>query len=561
QSRRVGRTRIWAVSGTDSTSALIVVDQWATKFGFVPSPLQFSAIGEQVTLDVQLRDASGNAIPSAIRRTTQCRPRDTLVVQLDAASKVRSRANGVTWIRCADRGISDSVRVEVAQRPARALIVDKLSIGTKNVPDTFRLKMRAVDSKGENIPSIRPTWASLNPNMVTIDPVSGLARAVGPGTARIVTQVADATDTLTVSITGTALATTEATAVGPSEITAKTPTLTIEPVSLVLGDTARLVIRATDALGQAIQNPEINTQIRSSADSVVKYVGKQKILPVSLGTAWIIAQLGVNGITVKESIQVSPRAKGNDKSVAAAVGRGSVIAFVRPVRDTAGARARNADSIRIKMQAIVNSGIGKPTSGRTLAFEGIAATAKHATKLSSTVAESRSGLLFGGTAYGSPVRWLTLSGTYRTGTLTAKEGGGEDMGVTEVDGQVSIWPLPWFSIGGGYMLRGESTSLSIARWSAANVTAQFKGSYVGDFVSPVVGISFFPVSKFSGDSIAPSISSLAGEAGLDFRLGYVSVGFRYYIENFLFPVDPLTNEQRTDQFSTLRLRIGAKFGH
>ena len=191
QSRKVGRTRIWAVSGTDSTSALLVVDQWAAKFAFLPAPMQFDALGAQVALVVQLRDASGNVIPGAIGRTTQCRPRDTLVVQLDAASKVKSKANGVTWIRCADRGISDSVRVEVAQRPARAMIERKLEIGTKTVPDTFRLKMRAVDAKGENISNVRPTWASLNNNMVTIDPVSGLARAIGPGTARIVTQVAD----------------------------------------------------------------------------------------------------------------------------------------------------------------------------------------------------------------------------------------------------------------------------------------------------------------------------------------------------------------------------------
>ena len=153
-----------------------------------------------------------------------------------------------------------------------------------------------------------------------------------------------------------------------------------------------------------------------------------------------------------------------------------------------------------------------------------------------------------------------MSGTFRTGTLNAKEGGGENMTLTEVDGQLFVWPLPWVGIGGGYMLRGESTALSVAQWSAANVTAQFRGAFVGGLVSPVVAISFFPIAKFSGDSVKPLINSLAGEAGLDLQLGYVSVGFRYYVENFLFPVKPGTSDQRSDKFSTLRLRIGAKFG-
>jgi len=56
------------------------------------------------------------------------------------------------------------------------------------------------------------------------------------------------------------------------------------------------------------------------------------------------------------------------------------------------------------------------------------------------------------------------------------------------------------------------------------------------------------------------ISSLAGEAGLRLQARNVSLGFRYYVENFTIPGQAGTSDQRTDQVSTLRLRIGAKFG-
>src|SRR5829696_6642753 len=36
QSRKAGYTRLWAIAGDDSASALILVDQWAARFDFYP---------------------------------------------------------------------------------------------------------------------------------------------------------------------------------------------------------------------------------------------------------------------------------------------------------------------------------------------------------------------------------------------------------------------------------------------------------------------------------------------------------------------------------------------
>jgi hypothetical protein len=169
--------------------------------------------------------------------------------------------------------------------------------------------------------------------------------------------------------------------------------------------------------------------------------------------------------------------------------------------------------------------------------------------------------LFGGIASLAPFRRLILSGTFKTGTLLPPNTVGEDLTVAEMDGQLALWPVSWFGIGGGYMLRGERTDLAREIWSAANVSAMTRGTFVGGAVSTFTAISLFPVSSYTGRpaDAQPEKTSLAGEAGLDLRISYFTAGFSYYVESFKFAVVG-TNPERVDQFSTLRLRLGLKFG-
>ena len=568
QSKRVGRTRVWAVSGRDSASALIVVDQWATTFGFAPASVMFDAIGVQQALRIQLKDAAGNAIPDGDRRTYQCRSREDRVATLNAAGQIQSKANGITWIRCADRGIADSVRVEVRQRPVRAMIVDKLAIGTRTIPDTFRLRLRAFDPKGDTIAGIRPTWASLSSSIVSIDPVSGLARAVGPGLGRIVAQVGDATDTVAVTITGTAIE-----GVGPEgpagqpAATTREPSLELNPPSdAFVGDTLKLTMTARDALGAVIPNPEKDVALRSTDTSVVAVVAvltEQRILVRSEGTAYIVARFSYAGTTITDSVYVGTRIRVGAAGATSAIARAqTIVAFVRPPRDTGGARIRNARQIDSVLKSIRESGIGRSTSGRTLAFEAIATQAKHLSQLTAATSEARSGLLFGGGVAAAPFKRLVATGAFRTGTLTPASPVGGNLAVSEFESQLAFWPSSWFGFGAGYLIRGESGDLSIERWTAVSVTpVMFRGTFVGNAVSTFAAVSIFPSSKFTGrPNDAPEKTSLAGEAGLDLRYSYLSLGFRYYVERFTFPALAGTTFQRTDQFSALRFRLGAKFG-
>jgi hypothetical protein len=563
QSRRVGRTRIWAISGKDSASALIVVDQWAKTFAFTPAVVTFDAIGMQLAFRVQLKDAVGNTIPDGNRRTAQCRAREDAIATLSASGQIQSRANGITWIRCTDRGIADSVRVEVRQRPARATIVDKLAIGTKSIPDTFRLRVRATDRRDSSIANAMPTWVSLATNIVTIHPVTGLARAIGPGPARIVAQVGDATDTVVVNVTGTAIAggvpADGTTGVG-GENAVREPTLQLEQISPFVGDTIKVTMTARDALGAAIQNPERSVALRSSDTSVVAIMSGQRIHVRSSGSAYVHARFSDAGTTITDSMLVIPRTRvGASGASATAAATATAGPFVRPARDTAGARVRNARQIDSVLTSIRESGIGRTLSGRTMSFEATAAQAKHHTKLTAASSEQRDGLLFGGIATVTPLRRLAISTAFRTGTLLTESTTGEDLKVTELDAQLMLWPMPYFGIGTGYMIRGESTDLALEQWSAVNVTAMIRGVFVGNIISTFASASFFPISNFTGSVDAPEKSSLGAEAGLDLRFRLFSAGFRYYVERFSFP-ETLSGDKREDQFSTLRFRVGLTFG-
>src|SRR5205085_10845631 len=116
-----------------------LVDQWAAKFEFTPIIVRFDAVGSKVPLRVVVRDAAGHPIGDGVRRTATCRSVNERIATFALNGEVSARGNGVTYVRCSDRGIADSVRIEVRQRASRAQIVDKLLIANKTVGDTFRI--------------------------------------------------------------------------------------------------------------------------------------------------------------------------------------------------------------------------------------------------------------------------------------------------------------------------------------------------------------------------------------------------------------------------------------
>ena len=558
-SRSSGYTKLWAVAGDDSASALILVDQWAAKFEFSPPLVRFDAVGSKLPLRVSVRDAAGHLIGSQNRRTATCRSVNERIASLGINGELSARGNGVTYVRCSDRGIADSVRVEVRQRAVRAEIADKPLIANKTVGDTFRIRISARDRVGDEIRDVQATWASLNPGIISIDPLTGMARSVGAGPVRIVAQVGDATDTVSIMVqpgSGMPIAVAEG---GTGIETVRVPTLTLGSLYLMVGDTGRVAATAKDASGNTISNP--NLTYRSNDTSIVTPVA------IRSGLGWVARRTGVTYIVTQfgpivDSLQVSVRAKGTATPTLA--GNAGSVAFVRPTFDTVAARRIYAQRLDSAARAIKRASIVKEATGRLLAVSGVAGQVAHSSRLSRVFAESRTGLMYGGSATLAPFGWLKATGGLLTGSLGTNRPTGEEMTVTETEGQLIISPAPWFGLGGGYMVRNEKTQLATQRWTFPRVSATTRFTFVGGAFTTVAGISVLPAARYTGyaDStgaeVRPNPFSLAGEAGLEVNTGFLSAGIMYYVERFTFPV--LAGETRRDQFSALKLRVGLQAG-
>ena len=561
QSKRVGRTRLWAISGRDSASALILVDQWAARFAFQPAVLSFGAVREARLVQMQARDASGNAIPG-VRLATACRILNPRVATMQGNGQIVAAASGVTYLRCTDRGVADSLRIEVRQRPRTAEIVDKaLYTAPRIVTDSFQVRMRAVDSANNVISDARPTWASLEPRVLTVDPLTGWARGIAPGSAKIVAQLGDITDTVSVNVinapgmniaaitpAGEAVdtATTTATAAGRAQ-------LAIYSLPTAVGDTTSLTIIPRDERNALADVSAVN--LRVSGDSgIARITSDRRLVGLREGQIWIVGTF--SGIT--DSSAVTIRARGSLSRETEAN-----VAFTRPAYDTAAARRRNADQLKSTLDSILSGSSIQTTRGRYVSGQAIISQVAHGARLSETYLERRTGLIFGGRLVLSPWRRLNLAGSYRTGTL-APEGNVaiEDMTLSEADAQITVAPASWISFQGGGTLRAQSTEIAVQRWQFATVTVAFHPRLIGDRFRTVVGATLIPYGQLLESEGKPArameSSSRAGDVGVEWQTRWVNAALLYHVERISFPKEG--NDQRIDRFSMLRLRLGLQLG-
>lgn len=559
ESRRAGFTRLWAVAGNDSASALILVDQWAARFDFFPAIVRLEAVGATMLLRIQARDAAGFVIADPDRRIGACRSLDERIAVLASNGEVSARANGVTYVRCTDRGIADSVRVEVRQRAARVTIADKLGFGNRVVRDTFQIRISAVDPAGDEIRDPRATWASMSPVIVSIDPLSGMARAVSPGAAKIVAQVGDATDTVTVQvlpgmgIAPIASADTSADLGALAEVRA--PSLHLQPLFLTVGDTARVIPR--DATGAAIANAEF--RVMSSDTSVVRPISGQRVVARRTGSTHVAAEFG----GIRDSALVSIRERADPGAIAAA-GAAAAVVFVRPTFNLDSAQRHNRAQLDSAARAIQRQSVVAVHTGRMASIAAVAMHAAHSTR-DTNFLERRTGVLFGAEVELAPHRYIKLTGSLRTGRLSPSGASGEDLTVTEVEGDLTLQPAPWFGLRGGYVVRTTTTDIATQRWAFPRASAVARFAFVGGAITTTTGISVLPGATYTGyldaqgDAINPALS-VAGEAGIELHTGSFTAALLYYAERFAFPKVNNSTDGRTDQFSALRLKLGFQLG-
>jgi len=203
---------------------------------------------------------------------------DGSVASVSASGLATAVNNGSTNITATLLTLSSSASLDVQQSVSQlSLTAD--SVLFVSLGDAQAIGVEILDALGSVVTSEATlaldstVWSSTDTQVITVDQ-SGSVTAVGPGQAEVIAQWGTIQSTLTATVSQ------EATS------------LSISPTTLsfsATGDTARLVVSATDAGGSAIDQPTVAWT--SSDDSVVSVVDGL-VTSVANGTAMITASSG-----------------------------------------------------------------------------------------------------------------------------------------------------------------------------------------------------------------------------------------------------------------------------
>ncbi len=166
-----------------------------------PAPPPPAPLALRVSPKTIVFDALSDTVRLAVPEGAECRSAADLVAVVEQASLVRATGNGTTHLRCWREGRVASVKVTVRQQLARVAITAEQGFNIRQNGDSVRLALARTDRLGVVVEAARPSWLSLEPAVVRIDPTTGVAVGIADsGTARIVAQADGMADTVTVEI-------------------------------------------------------------------------------------------------------------------------------------------------------------------------------------------------------------------------------------------------------------------------------------------------------------------------------------------------------------------------
>lgn len=203
-----GVARIWASVGVDSVFTVVVVDvpEPVVEFAVFPPRVRFNALGDATQLRLEpLAAAPETALPSDSLES-YCSSANESVAVVGAGGLVTAQGNGVTQVLCEVGESSGSLEVRVTQRAARVAVIADRDLWVSLEGDSLPLNLARVDSRNEPIPDAQPTWASLDPDIVTVDQ-SGVASAIALGQGRVVGEVHGLADTAVIEVVAEGVAT------------------------------------------------------------------------------------------------------------------------------------------------------------------------------------------------------------------------------------------------------------------------------------------------------------------------------------------------------------------
>src|SRR5690606_17884829 len=270
-----GTATVTARSGNMTASASVTVS--AVPVGSVTvSPAEASVpAGTTVQLTAEVKDAGGNVLND---RAVNWSSSDTAVATVSASGLVTGVATGTATITAASGDKSGSAKVTVT--PSQSAAVARVEISpSADTLDALGAKVQfaatAYDGDGAPVTGARITWASLNPNIATVDSMGNVtAKAVGAALIVAAAPCCGKADTAGVVVRQVVASV----SVSPSSR------------SIAVAESYRLSAGAEDANGNPV--PDATFVWTSSNNSVATVDGTGLVTGVSSGSATITATSG-----------------------------------------------------------------------------------------------------------------------------------------------------------------------------------------------------------------------------------------------------------------------------
>ena len=249
-----------------------------------PASATLQSLGETVRLAATVQDQNGQTMSGA---TVAWTSGDPSVATVDASGLVTAVANGTTSVTATAGSASASTAVTVDQVLA-GLVVEPSVDTLWALGDTLRLSAEATDANGHVVPGAEFAWASSDSSVAIVD-ASGLATAVGNGTAMVTASAGSSSGSAAVTI---------------EQVLAD---VVVEPSAdtlWALGDTLRLSAEATDANGHAVAAAEFAWASSDSSVAIVDASGLATAL--GNGTASVTASSGAVFTSAEVTVEQRP---------------------------------------------------------------------------------------------------------------------------------------------------------------------------------------------------------------------------------------------------------------
>jgi uncharacterized protein YjdB len=278
-----GSATVTATTGAVSGTATLSVAQIVSSVVISPASATLNALGLVQRFTAVAQDANGNLIPD---QTFSWTSSASGVAAVDPPTGlVTAVGNGAATITATTGGVSATVPVTVAQTVA-SVRIGPVSAALDALGRTQQFTAQALDANGYAVPGQTFGWASSATGVAIVDAVTGLATAVGNGTATIAAT--------TGGVSGTALL----------SVAQVVTSVLLSPASAILdalGLTQQFTAVARDANGNVV--PGRTFTWTSSAPAVVSIAQTGLATGLAIGAATIRATTG--GVTGTATLSIA----------------------------------------------------------------------------------------------------------------------------------------------------------------------------------------------------------------------------------------------------------------